>query len=276
LAPDKKKKTSVVLFIAGSGSTDRDGNSAMLKTNTTKLVAEALAENGIASLRYDKVGSGKSKTQLKEQDFTFQDNINNAKRWIDYLVKDGRFATIIVAGHSEGSLVGMVCAQHTKVDAFISLAGTGRPIDEVIKEQLLANPYNTPKIMTQLDDAFTTLKRGDTLNTVPLYLMSLFRPSVQPYIRSWVAYDPAKEIAKLNIPILIVQGSNDIQVSVRDAELLHQAAPKSAYKLIDDMNHIFKNAPADRTKNMATYNNPSLPLHQELAPALISFIKALE
>lgn len=235
-----------------------------------------MAANGIASLRYDKIGSGKSKTSLKEQDLTFEDSIDDAKRWIDFLKADKRFATFVIAGHSEGSLVGMICSQRTKINAFISLAGTGRSIDKVIHEQLLANPYNTPAIIAEVEDAFNTLKRGDTVKTVPPYLMSLFRPSVQPYMRSWLAYTPASEIAMLRIPILLVQGTTDIQVSVKDAEILYAAVPKATYKLIEGMNHIFKKASADRTENLATYNNPTLPLHEELTPLLVTFIKALE
>lgn len=279
LAPEKKRSSTVVLFIAGSGPTDRDGNSKMLKTNSTKLLAEALATEGIASLRYDKIGSGKSTTVLKEEEMTIENAIKDATQWIDYLKKQKRFLKIIVAGHSEGSLIGMVCSQAKTVDAFISLAGTGRPIDEVILEQLHSNPYNTPEIIAQVEEGLNTLKRGDSVTLVPPYLMSLLRPSVQPYMRSWLAYDPRKEIKKLvesKKPILIIQGTTDLQVSVKDAELLYEVAPTAVYRVIEEMNHIFKRSSSDRAENMATYSNPALPLHESLPSAMISFIKALD
>lgn len=276
VTPSNANNIPVVVFIAGSGPTDRNGNSKSLKTNTTKLMAEALAAEGIASLRYDKVGSGKSTSSLKEENFTFDDAVADAKGWVEHVKKDGRFSKIIIAGHSEGSLVGMVSAQRIASDAFISLAGPGRAIDEIIMEQIKVNPNNTPEILTQVEDAFETLKRGDSLKIVPFYLMSLFRPSVQPYMRSWLKYNPATELAKLTIPVLILQGSTDIQVPVSDAELLFQAAPTSVYKVIPGMNHIFKNAPAERAANIATYMNAELPLHEELMPNLIAFVKALK
>lgn len=276
LVPEKEDNVPVVLFIAGSGPTDRDGNSRMLKSNATKWLAEALVAQGIASLRYDKVGSGKSTTKLREEEMTLEGSIADATRWIDYLKKQKRFSKIVIAGHSEGALIGMICAQRSVVDAYVSLAGTGRAIDEVIREQLLTNPYNTPEIIAQVEEGFNTLKRGDSLKLVPPYLMSLFRPSVQPYMRSWLKYNPSNELPKLKIPVLIIQGTTDLQVSVKDAELLHQALPTAHFQVVEGMNHIFKRASSDRTENMATYSNAAVPLHEALVPAIVFFIKVLK
>jgi fermentation-respiration switch protein FrsA (DUF1100 family) len=102
-------------------------------------------------------------------------------------------------------------------------------------------------------------------------LNALARPSVQPYMISWFRYDPGQEISKLTIPVLIVQGTTDIQVSEEDARALASANPKAKLVLIEKMNHIFKEAQADRAGNIATYNNPSLPVASELVKRVVDF-----
>lgn len=271
------KGSTVVLFISGSGPTDRNGNSGLLSTDCTKLLAEDLALKGIASLRYDKRGAGQSKDPLmKEQDVLFDTLIYDAMRWIRLLREDKRFKRIIVAGHSEGSLVGMVAAHRQKADAFISLAGAGRTIDVVIREQIVKNPFNTSEVLQHVDSAFNKLKNGKLAENIPPYLMSLFRPSVQPFIISWLKYNPSEEIRRLKIPVLIIQGSTDIQVSILDSEILRDSSPKATYKVIEGMNHIFRDAPTDQQLNVATYYKPQLPISSTLTPTIIDFIKAFK
>jgi pimeloyl-ACP methyl ester carboxylesterase len=104
--------------------------------------------------------------------------------------------------------------------------------------------------------------------------MSLFRPSVQPYMISWLKYDPAKEIGKLNCPILILQGKCDIQVKPEDAELLHAGNTKSILDIIDGMTHTLKNAEAGcQDPDMKTYKDSSLPLNKKLVNDIVSFVK---
>jgi hypothetical protein len=89
---------------------------------------------------------------------------------------------------------------------------------------------------------------------------------------SWFKYNPQTEIQRLKIPILIIQGTNDIQVTVEDAKWLSNANPQSRVAFIDNMNHIFRIVKGDRQENIATYNNPSLPLADELVKDITSFI----
>jgi fermentation-respiration switch protein FrsA (DUF1100 family) len=274
-----EKAAVAVLFIAGSGPTDRDGNNrAGVRTNCTKKLAEALAAAGIASVRYDKRGIGASNKAAKsEQDLRFETYVEDAVAWVNWLKAKNMYTHILIVGHSEGSLIGMIAAREAKVSAFVSLAGTGRPADVVIMEQVAKNPYNTEQIRDEIAKGLESLKQGKTFTEVPAYLMSLFRPSVQPYMISWLKYDPAKEIAKLTIPVLVVQGSTDIQVSETDANLLHQAAAKhSTLVIIDGMNHVLCDAPPDRIGNVATYSNPDLPLSARLVPAMTDFISKLK
>jgi pimeloyl-ACP methyl ester carboxylesterase len=267
-----KKKMPVVLLISGSGPTDRDGNSSMMKgkNESLKMVAQGLCENGIASLRYDKRGIGKSKAALSnEASIRFDDYVNDAKEWIAFLRKDPRFSSVIVAGHSEGSLIGMI-ASNGLSDKYISIAGPGEPADEILKTQFEKLPETSKKLIYPMLD---TLKRGDTLKKVDASFYALFRPSIQPYMISWFKYDPRIEIKKLIIPVLILQGTNDIQISTEDAKRLSKAAPSAQLVLVEKMNHVLKTVDSsERNVNIATYSQPELPLSPELLKSMTDFI----
>ena len=268
--PEVKMPIPVVLIIAGSGPTDRDGNNPVMKNNSLKMLSAELAKKGIASLRYDKRGIAKSQLAgLKEADLRFENYIQDAVSWVQLLKKNTNFSTITVIGHSEGSLIGMVASQNELVAKFVSVAGAGQAADQIIREQLIAQPAF---VLEQSTPILDELVKGNTVENVPQMLFSLFRPSVQPYMISWFKYDPQIEIAKLKKPILIVQGTTDIQVSVEDAKRLQTAKADAKLVVIEGMNHILKNAEADRMKNFQTYNQPDLPINLELVEAISSFI----
>lgn len=268
--PESNLPVPVVLIIAGSGPTDRDGNNAMMKNNSLKMLSSELAKNGIASVRFDKRGIAKSQAAMtSEADLRFETYINDVIAWIAMLKQDKSFNHIIVAGHSEGSLIGMVASQKAEVSKYISIAGVGKPADQLIREQLKAAP---PAFLEQSSPILDELVKGKTVENVPQILNSLFRPSVQPYMISWMKYDPQAEIAKLKVPVLILQGTTDIQVGVEDAKRLKEAKSDAKIVLIEGMNHILKNASADRMQNMQSYNQPELPLNEEFVKSVCSFI----
>ena len=270
LISDSSKNTPIVLIIAGSGPTDRDGNNPMMANNSLKMLAEGLAENGIASLRFDKRGISESKNAgVKETLLRFENYIDDVKGWCKLIKKDSKFSNLIVLGHSQGSLIGIMASQEIQVDKFISLAGAGFPASDILKQQLKQQP---PLVLEMSAPIIEKLEKGETVNHAPEMLNALFRPSVQPYLISWFKYNPQLEIAKLNIPILIIQGTTDIQVSIEDAEKLSQSNKKAEKVVIENMNHILKESEADRTKNIQTYSNPKLPLKEELIPAIVKFI----
>ena len=266
--PILKGTFPVALIIAGSGPTDRNGNNAQMKNNSLQMLAHELAAQGIASLRYDKRGIGKSASaMISEELLRFENYVEDAKDWATQLKTDTRFNKLIIIGHSEGSLIGMLAAE--KADAFVSLAGAGRPIDVILKEQLTEQLSGQKKLLRAANEGLSKLKEGKLVEDAPVELFGLFRPSVQPYITSWMKYDPAVEIAKLEIPIVIIQGSTDLQVKEEDARTLFMAHPlNSRLVIIEDMNHVLKIAPADRLKNIETYSKPELPLAEELCRIL--------
>jgi pimeloyl-ACP methyl ester carboxylesterase len=268
-------KIPVVLIIAGSGPTDRDGNSAKLglNGNTYKMLANDLGKNNIATLRYDKRLVGQSVSTTKEKELRFEDYVDDAVGLINQLSEDQRFSKVIVLGHSEGSLVGILAIRDQPVNAFISVAGAGRSADIIVTEQMKSQPkYVADNFKTMLD----SLKRGKFTENIDPKIYAIARPDIQPYLMSWFRYSPVRELKKAKIPVLILQGTNDIQVPVTDAELLKKAKSDAVLTIIPGMNHILKEAPADREQNAATYNKPDLPLKPELVTAIVNFVKGLK
>lgn len=273
--PNGTLPAPVVLIIAGSGPTDRDGNSAMgIKTDAYKLVAESFAKEGIATLRYDKRGIAKSKAAMtQEADLRFDTYIDDAVAWIAWLKADRRFSKVIVLGHSEGSLIGMIAARRANAAGFISVAGAGRSADKILQEQLKGKL--PPQLLAESNTVLDSLRVGKRVAKVSASLAAIYRPSVQPYMISWMKYDPAKEISALKIPVLILQGTTDIQVPVEDAKLLSAAKPNAKLTIIPRMNHILKEADSDLQKNTATYTQPELPLIKGLSEEMIGFIRSI-
>ncbi|EHQ29962.1 alpha/beta hydrolase [Mucilaginibacter paludis] len=267
-------KIPVVLIIAGSGPTDRNCNSTQgMHTNTYFYIAEALGKAGIATLRYDKRGVGQSTSSAKEIDTKFTDMVDDASGLLSMLKEDQRFSKFIIMGHSEGSLIGMITAYSEPINALISVAGPGVPADQTLIEQMKSQP---PAVSQEFKNIIDSLKKGKKTPRVDPSLYFIARPSIQPYLMSWIPYDPARIIKKIKTPILIIQGTTDLQVGVADAEKLKKAKSEAVLKIIDGMNHILKAAPADKDKNKATYNDPSLPLKPEFVTDVVDFIKGLK
>jgi pimeloyl-ACP methyl ester carboxylesterase len=270
----KNKDQKLAIIIAGSGPTDRNGNNPLGdQADSYKLLAYALDSQNIATFRYDKTGIGKSLiTGLKESDIVFENSIADAERIFDYLQDTLGFKNIYFVGHSEGSLIGMVASQKKKVKGFISIAGLGRPFDVLINEQ--ENTQQWPdSLKNKTVVIFNELKNGRKVNDIPTQLMGLFRKSVQPYLISLLKYSPEKEIKKLNCPVLILQGSCDMQVKIEDANNLHNANKKSTMDILPLMTHTLKDAGKNCEDQQKTYSDGSLPLNKSLVKDIADFIK---
>ncbi len=271
LRPAAEGTFPVALIIAGSGPTDRNGNSPLgVNSNYLKMLADSLARHGIASLRYDKRGVAASQAAgLNESALRFDHYVADAVAWVEQLKKDPQLARVAVLGHSEGSLIGMLATQQSSVSAFVSLAGAAQPADSLILEQLREQPA---AIREEAQATFGELRQGRTVANVSPGLQALFRPSVQPYLISWIKHHPAEIIAELSVPTLIVQGTTDLQVPEAEAQRLAVAQPQAELVIIEGMNHVLKNAPTDPVANGATYANPALPLADGLVASLVAFL----
>jgi pimeloyl-ACP methyl ester carboxylesterase len=276
---DATGKMPAALIIAGSGPTDRDGNSAIAgKTDSLKLLAESLAAAGIASLRYDKRGLGASVVAgLNEADLRFATFVQDAASWVSFLRNDPRVSTITVIGHSEGALIGMLAARASRADAYVSIAGPSGRASDLIRAQLKPQLAALPEVAASAEAVLASLDAGRTTTSLPAVpaLALLFRPSVQPYLVSWFKYRPAEEIARLTTPALIVQGTTDLQVPAGEAEALGRARPDAKVAMIDGMNHVLKTV-ADPATQKASYSDPSLPIAPALTEAVTTFVRSLE
>lgn len=267
-----KSPMPVALIIAGSGPTDRDGNSPLLpgKNNSLAMMADALGQHGIATLRYDKRGIGASASAMgKESDLRFTTYVDDAADWLEWLRADPRFSRRIVIGHSEGSLIGVLAAQRSPVSHVVSIAGAGRPIAEVLDEQL--SRMLTPELLADTRRIMAELKAGRAVDSVPPQLVAIFRPSVQPYMISWLPIDPAQEVGRLTVPVLVVQGTTDIQVNKADADRLANGHANVTLEMIEGMNHVLKEV-RESSQQTASYSDPALPLHPRLVESIAKFV----
>jgi len=270
--PITATKAPVVLIVAGSGPTDRDGNSPGVHAGTYRLLADALAAEGIASLRYDKRGIARSAAAMPDEaSLRFDDYVSDAAEWLAKLRGDGRFGKIGLAGHSEGSLIGMIAAQRMPCDYFASLSGAGFPAAEELRRQLGPQLASQPQLAAENDRILAALTAGQTVADVPQALMVLYRPSVQPYIISWFRYDPRVEIAKLAMKCAIVQGTNDVQIPVADAQALAAAQPRATLVLVDGMTHVLKDATETTAADQAqtVYQDPTVPINRTVVRTIV-------
>ncbi len=269
--PESNDAVPLVIMITGSGPNDRNGNSMMTRNDSHKQLAAALLENSIATYRYDKRSFTLVKERKPTDDISFDDFVLDAQAVVTHFATDDRFDKLFIAGHSQGSLVGMLALDES-VDGFISLAGAADSIDKVIIEQLAAQ---APGLDKQAAVIFEKMKKQDSLvSNVSPVLMSIAGPGIQPFMKSWMVYEPANLIASIEQPIMIVNGTRDRQVSVAQAKKLHAAQPSSQLVIIEGMDHLFKKVSDDDVMAAKSYVDPSFPVHEELIDAMVKFIKS--
>ncbi|SEI94776.1 hypothetical protein SAMN05216201_103203 [Pseudomonas linyingensis] len=271
MLPATAQPAPVVLLIAGSGPTDRDGNNPAGGNNDSlKRLALGLAERGIASLRYDKRGVAASRAVApREEQLSVEAYVADAVAWGQLLKTDPRFSQLILLGHSEGALIATLAAVDAGADALVSVSGIAHPLGTVLREQLQGRL--PPLLAAETETILRELERGHTVAEVAPKLRVLLRPSVQPYLISLLRQRPAEAFAQVPIPALIIQGSHDFQVDVEEAQLLLQAKPEAQLLVIEGMNHMLRIVPADAPP-LASYNDPQLPLAGELLDGLARFI----
>ncbi|MDR2223024.1 MAG: lysophospholipase [Flavobacteriaceae bacterium] len=265
-----KESKQLAIIIAGSGPTDKNGNNpGGVNANSYKYLAEGLKANGINTFTYNKRMFAQIKKQtLNEETIQFEDNVKDLNLVIDYFKKE--YPHLILIGHSEGALVATLASQNnTIVTKLISLQGPGEAIDQTLYKQLTAQ---APFFAQTIEDIHNKLKKGEKVEDINPMLMSIYRPSVQPYLISWMKYNPAVEIQKVKQPILILQGDKDLQVKTDQGDNLKQAMPTATLVTLKGMNHVLKNIAVDE-ENLTSYNKPEVPLHKDLVPTIVTFLK---
>jgi uncharacterized protein len=276
---DAGKGTPVVLIIPGSGPTDRDGNNRLGVTAAPyRLLAEALAAEGVSSVRIDKRGMFGSKAAVADPNkVVIRDYAEDTHSWVKSIREKTGAKCVWVLGHSEGALVALAAGQQTGgICGVISVSGAGRKLSDVIREQLRSNPANAP-VLDSAMAALDSLDRGEHVDVSGMHpaLQGLFAPQVQGFLIDDFRYHPAKLAASLRVPLMIVQGERDIQISTADAKTLAAAQPKAKLLLIATMNHVLKDVASDeRSANLAAYGDPSIPINGELVNGIAAFVKA--
>ncbi len=265
VTPYSDKEVPLIIFIMDAGAINRDGNDRMSKNDTFKHISHELARLEIASYRYDKRLFRMDGLGIKEHEISLDHFIEDAKSVVEYFNKN--YSKIIIAGHGQGSLIGML-ASKTNVNGFISIAGNGQPLDQVIIEQIA---QQAPGLDKSAATAFKQLKENGRATGYDPALESIFRYNLQPFMRSWIKYDPSQEISELEIPILIIHGNKDIQVALSQAEKLKEAAPHAEYLIIQNMNHILKEIKGDRLENHKSYNEAWRKIMPEVLDSIANF-----
>lgn len=274
LVPRGVGKVPVVLIHPGSGPTDRDGNSPLLpgKNNSLRLLAEGLASRGIASLRIDKRGvAGSAAAATAESDLRVDTFVDDAAGWLDLLKHDPRFGAIVALGHSEGALITALAAARRPVNGYVSVAGIAQRASDVLRRQLQGKLSG--RLMAESERIISALERGVRADSVPAELVSLFRPSVQPYLISWFPIVPADAVARLDTPVLVVQGTTDLQVDTLQAALLLARRPDARYLKVAGMNHVLKLVSGELEEQVASYGDSTLMVAPALLDGLADFVR---
>lgn len=270
----------VALIVAGSGPTDRNGNSAgplraRNNSNLYAILAWQLAADGIASVRYDKRVLGENLRRIDVASTSIDDFVADAIAGARKLVADRRFSKVVLIGHSEGAELALQAVNRgAPASGIVMLSGAGRPIMTVLREQL--SKQITPGDLVKWDSASARYLRGEDPEEVDPGLRPLLLPVNRRFMQTWARYDPAAEIARVKVPVLIVQGGHDLQVSEADTRALKAAQPAARLVVIPAANHVFRATASDRLMDqLPLYVDPTLPIVPELAPAIAQWIKDL-
>jgi pimeloyl-ACP methyl ester carboxylesterase len=275
---DDQSPTFVGLLIGGSGPTDLDGNNRFgVSGNIYRSLAAALVGQGGAIARFDKRGIASSAGALLDPNFvTIQDYAQDVQAWIDLLKAKTRLPCVWLIGHSEGGLIALEAARHNaQVCGLVLIATPGRPLAEVLHDQL-ARETSDPRVFESLATAVNELQQGKTIDpaNLPNLLAILFPKAIQHYMASLFRVDPAAIIREIRVPVLIVQGTNDLQVSLEDATHLKNANASAELAPIPHMNHVFRDiADHDDVRNASSYADASIPIDPALAESITKFVK---
>ena len=278
-------KIPVVLIVAGSGPTDRNGNSVapgytgpLPHPNMYAQLAWRLAEQGIASVRYDKRSLGENQQRINIAKTTFDDFVGDVSAGAKQLAADAKFSRVILLGHSEGAgLVILAANRGAPVSGVVMASGAGRRFLSILHEQLSRQLDSAT--LTDYDSAMAAYMRNETPKaTLPGALMSLFQPENRLFVQGMQAYVPTDEIKRSKLPVLIVQGANDGQVSLdEDARPLAAANPAAKFVILQTANHVLKPATTPiLATQLPSYMDARTPIVPEVATTIAGWIKGLK
>ena len=269
--PPDVERPPVVLLIAGTGSTDHDGNGPQIKPATLKKLSEQLVARKIATLRYDKRGAGGWKSEFgRPEDFRFKDYVDDAAALVNYLRGSGKFSQVTVAGHSEGGLVAILTARRVPIDRLVLLVTAARRQGDLVKAQLEKKQI-PPDVLQPIVNAIDAIMAGQIVDPPPQGLA--IAPSMQPGIASAFTEDPIDPLKLIERPTLIIGGGRDRQVARLDFLALSAASPLAKTLWLPDMNHVLVDV-TDENDDLAAYNQPERALDPVLIDTVANFVLA--
>jgi hypothetical protein len=239
LLPEGAGPWPAALLIAGSGPTDRNGNTPLLPAPLDNLrrLAHALAQRGVASLRYDKRGVGGSLFPgLSEEALRFEHLVDDAVALALRLAEEDAVLGVTLVGHSEGALIATLAAEDAAAQAVVSISGAGSRASTLMRRQITGQL--PPDIADPALAALDALEAQQRVPDVPESLVLLFRPTLQPYLISWFRHDPPAVLAQLQVPVLLVHGSADPQLGLEHARALQASQPNARLRIVDGMDHL--------------------------------------
>jgi uncharacterized protein len=268
--PPDVDKPPVALLIAGSGTTDHDGNGPQVKPATLKKLSEQLVARKIATLRYDKRGAGGWKPEFgKPEDFRFVNFVDDAVSLVNYLRGSGKFSEVVVIGHSEGGLVGILTTRRVPVDRLVLLVTAARRQGDLVKAQLEKTVPSD--VFEPIAKAIDAIMAGQIVDPPPPGFS--VAPSMQPGIASAFTEDPIDPLKKITEPTLIIGGGRDRQVARVDFAALSAASPVAKTLWLPDMNHVLVDV-TDEADDIKAYRDAERPLDPAMIDAVAAFILA--
>ena len=270
------QRPDVLVIIAGSGPTDRNGNGPLVQTDLYKQLARELADSGYATVRYDKRGIGPGAMTIDHTQLSVDDYVSDARAFVDSLRSDGRFGRVFLMGHSEGTMHAVLAANRgAPVAGVILLSATGRPLARVLHDQFALQVDSVT--VARVDSAFAQFIRGETPVNPPPAAAPVLVPHYRKMIASMAAYDPVAEVKALRRPLLVITGSTDLQTNRKDFEALRAARGDAKSVLIPGANHVFKATESlDPAVQQPTYRDPGLPIVRDLVPTVVAWLKAVK
>ncbi|MAD97220.1 MAG: alpha/beta hydrolase [Flavobacteriaceae bacterium] len=263
-------KVPLLIWVHGSGNVDRNGNQAGLNVgaNYIQQFREAINQKGLAFYSFDKrTANARNMPIIRDKGIVFQDFVSDVKETINYFKKDNRFSEIVLIGHSQGSLVAMLASEDA--DKYVSIAGPAETIDKTIIRQVSGQSAELAELCKSY---FIELESTGEIADVDPRLLSLFAKPNQPFFASWMELNPVDEIKKIDQPILLINGDQDLQVPVNDLKQLHESKPKATMVVIKDMNHVLKTV-KNQTENYTSYQSPKFKISEELINTIERFVK---
>ncbi len=277
LEPPSKSKT-LAIIIAGSGPTNRDGNQGIGKNNSLKKLAYHLANQGVASFRYDKrILKLSRENALDQTKLRFDDFVKDAADVVNYFKlyhnEEYGFEKFILIGHSQGALVAQLASLKTAVNGLVLLCGSSKPFSEILVSQV---EKQAPFLVQDLKVSLDSLQKVGYVNKINPLLNSVLYKDVQPFLKSWLVHDPSKIAEQIEEPTLVIGGTTDIQIPAEEARSLAEHLQNGKFVIIENMNHVLKTVKDLSLENQKSYTNPNLPLSEELKSEIAAFIKSVE